>query len=283
MSGPLGILGPGTLGLSLGQWAAERGQEVRLLGRSTPHAQRALVTLRERWQVLAHQGKLTLEEATTLEARVSAWDGTGIEGCEALLEAVPENPELKAAVWREVAPRLNPSTLCLTGSSALPVGSLAQASELAGRLLGFHLFVPVRRMRIVELVAPEDTAPHWKDRAEVLAGDLGLRVARVRDGVGYAAARMSLALGLEAMRLLEEGVASAEDLDALMQVGYGHPVGPLELSDRVGLDLRLAIVDRLQEVHGDRFCAPRGLRDRVQGGQVGLKAGQGFISWPEEP
>jgi 3-hydroxybutyryl-CoA dehydrogenase len=283
MNGALGILGPGTLGLSLAQWAAERGLDVRLLGRDPAHGLRGAQNLRERWQTLVARGKLTPEAAGTLDARVSGHGWEGLQGCATLLEATPEDPGIKSRIWREVAETLDPGTLCLTGSSALPVGPLAAAAGLPGRLVGFHLFVPVRSMRVVELVLPEGTPSPWEDRAESFANQLGLRIARVKDGVGYAAARMSLALGLEAMRLLEEGVATAEDLDALMRMGYGHPVGPLDLSDRVGLDLRLTIADRLREVHGERFQAPDSLRALVAQGKVGRKSKGGFYPGEGEP
>jgi len=282
MTGVLGILGPGTLGRSLAQWAAECGLEVRLVGRDRDHAEAARLDVVRRWEVLVRKGRL--EEGTHARAleRLTAHGPDGLRACGTVLEALPENPALKARAWRALAPTLAPGTLCLTGSSALPVTDLDAAAALGGRLLGFHLFVPVRSMRIVELVVPADRDPALATRAAALGEALGLRVARVKDGAGYAAARMSLALGLEAMRLLEEGRASAEDLDALMRLGYGHPIGPLALSDRVGLDLRLAIVDRLAEAHGARFAAPALLRQRVAEGALGRAAGRGFLDWPGE-
>lgn len=280
MTEVLGILGPGTLGRSLAQWAAERGLEVRLLGRDRAHAQRALAELHRRWEVLIHKGRLTREAVDAAAAALSAPGPEGLGGCTVLLEALPEAPEGKAQAWEALRPALAPETLCLTGSSALEVGALDRAAGLGGRLLGFHLFVPVRSMRIVELVLPGYTQAPDRARAEALAAHLGLEVAPVKDGPGFAAARMSLALGLEAMRLLEEGVASAETLDALMRLGYGHPVGPMELSDRVGLGLRLAIADRLAAALGPRFEAPAELRRRVAAGDLGRATGRGFLDWP---
>ncbi|HJW34925.1 MAG TPA: 3-hydroxyacyl-CoA dehydrogenase family protein [Holophagaceae bacterium] len=284
MTEVLGILGPGVLGLSLAQWAAEQGLQVRLMGRDRAHAERGLIELNHRWEVLTRKGKVLPEARETFTHRVRPLAPGQWEDCTALLEATPEDPHLKARVWESLRGNLPPHLLCLTGSSALPVGTLARAAGLEGRLLGFHLFVPVRSMRVVELVAPSDNASEPIARARSLAERLGLRVAQVRDGAGYAAARMSLALGLEAIRLLEEGVASAEDLDVLMKLGYGHPRGPLELSDQVGLDLRLAIADRLREAHGDRFEAPELLRRRVGQGMLGQKTGQGLqAQLPEKP
>ena len=148
-----------------------------------------------------------------------------------------------------------------------------------GRLVGFHLFVPVPRMAVVELAVPAGTSQIWVDRARALAFTLHKRVVQVRDQPGFAAARMALALGLEAMRLLEAGVATAEDLDALMTLGYGHPIGPLELSDRVGLDLRLRIAEGLAASGEARFQSPPLLRTKVDERTTGLKAGQGFYQW----
>jgi 3-hydroxybutyryl-CoA dehydrogenase len=137
-------------------------------------------------------------------------------------------------------------------------------------------------MAVVEMAVPRGTSPVWVDRARALGLSLQKRVVVVRDQPGFAAARMALAQGLEAMRLLEAGVASAEDLDALMTLGYGHPVGPLELSDRVGLDLRLRIAERLMASGADRFQPPPLLKTKVEEGATGLKAGRGLYAWTPE-
>ena len=261
----LAILGPGTLGCSLARHAASRGLWVRLLGRDSGHAARALDRLRARGADIS---------------RIAAGGPGDLPGADAVLEALPEDLPLKAEAWRALAPLLPEGALRLTGSSSLPVAELDAAAGLGGRLMAFHLFVPVGRMGVVELVAPEGVPAQDRARAASLAAALDLRLVRVKDGPGYAAARMALVQGLEAMRLLEAGVATAEDLDALLVHGYGHPVGPLELSDRVGLDLRLAIAERLFAETGDpRFEPPRILREKVAEGALGRKAGRGFLAW----
>lgn len=263
----LAVLGPGTLGCSLARHAASRGISVRLVGRDEAHAARALARLKARG---ADPGRLS---AHGLGAEAFA-------GADAVLEALPEDPGLKAEVWRTIQPWLPDPALRLTGSSSLPVAPLDEQIGLGGRLMAFHLFVPVGRMSAVELVAPPGVPGTDRLRAASLASALDLLLVEVQDGPGYAAARMGLAQGLEAMRLLEQGAASAEDLDALMVRGYGHPVGPLELSDRVGLDLRLAIAERLFAETGDaRFEPPRILREKVAEGALGRKAGRGFFAW----
>ncbi|HEX9010727.1 MAG TPA: 3-hydroxyacyl-CoA dehydrogenase family protein [Holophagaceae bacterium] len=282
MTGPLAILGPGVLGLSLAQWAAERGLAVRLLGRDAAHAARGRAEIERRWEAAVQRGRLDPGGRAAASARLEAhpFGPPALAGAGAFLEAVPEVREAKVPVLAAAAAWGAPDLLLLSGTSALPVADLAGDAGLQGRLLGFHLFVPVSRMAVVELVVPDATPGVWVDRARELAGALGKRAARVRDQAGFAAARMALAQGLEAMRLLEAGVAAAEDLDALMTLGYGHPVGPLELSDRVGLDLRLAIAEGIHRSTGDPlFEPPRLLREKVARGETGLRAGFGFYRW----
>lgn len=282
MTDALAILGPGALGLSAAQWAAECGLEVRLLGRDLEHAQRGLRTIQARWEAARLKGILPEEPYQQASARLrgDAFSPEGLEGISFLLEALPEDPDLKASALAKAANWGSADLVLLSGTSALPVTDLAEAAGVRGRLVGFHLFVPVPRMAVVEVAAPPGTPPDLLDRAQSLGKALHKRVVVVKDRPGFAAARMALAQGLEAMRLLEAGAASAEDLDALMTLGYGHPTGPLELSDRVGLDLRLRIADALFRATGEaRFEPPALLRDLVARGWTGRRAGRGFYSW----
>lgn len=282
MKGPLAILGPGVLGLSAAQWAAEQGLEVRLLGRDADHAARGLAEIERRWKASVQKGRLSAQDHLQALARIEArgFDAHALTGVVIFLEAVPEDAEIKRQVLSAAARWAPTDMLMLSGTSALPIGGLAENSGLAGRLLGFHLFVPVPRMAVVELGVPMHTPEGLVSRAQALAEALGKRAVRVRDQPGFAAARMALAQGLEAMRLVEAGVATAEDLDALMTLGYGHPVGPLELSDRVGLDLRLRITEGIHQATGDpRFRPPDLLREKVARGETGLRAGCGFYRW----
>lgn len=282
VTAPLAILGPGVLGLSAAQWAAERGLRVRLLGRDASHAAKGRVEIQRRWEAAVRGGRIAPEALAAALDRLEAhpFAPEALSDAETFLEAVPETPAAKIPVLASAAAWGSPDLLLLTGTSSLPVEALARAAGISGRLQGFHLFVPVPRMAVVELVVPEGTPGTLVDRARNLAGMLGKRVAQVQDQAGFAAARMALVQGLEAMRLLESGTASAEDLDALMTLGYGHPVGPLELSDRVGLDLRLAIAEGIHRATGDpRFQPPPLLREKVARGETGLRAGIGFYRW----
>lgn len=268
VTGTLTILGPGVLGRSLARHAAHQGMAVRLLGRNPARVAEAVAALNR------------LEPAHPVTGGTD-WT-EALDGADAVLEALPENLSIKAEALARLASESAPDTLLLTGTSAIPLGELRLAAALSRPLIGFHLFVPVRRMRMLELVAEAGTPPASLDQARRLAANLGLRVAQVRDQPGFAATRMALVQGLEAIRLLEAGEASATDLDALMAHGYGHPCGPLELSDRIGLDLRLALADQLFARTGDpRFEAPPLLRRLVAEGRLGRRSGRGFHTWNE--
>lgn len=279
----LAILGPGTLGCSLAAWAARCGLEVRLCGRDMTHAQEGVQRIRQAWSRDIAKGRLPGESRMSLEARLKA-TGTlseALDGAQAFLEALPEDTEVKRAAWKGLAPQIAPGTLALTGTSAIPLARLQPVGSPV--LLGFHLFVPVDRMAVVELALPSQAAETDVVRAEALGRQLGKQVVRVRDQPGFAASRMALAQGLEAMRLLERGVATASGLDDLMRLGYGHPVGPLELSDRIGLDLRLRIAEQIWSSEADpRFKPPALLRDLVSQGHVGRAAGRGIYRWTPE-
>ncbi len=280
--GPLAILGPGNLGLSLARHAVERGLEVRLLGRDLAHAEAGVRRVLTQWKRAVSEGRLEPMVFHSRACRLRAmarWE-EGIAGASALLEALPEDLALKAEHWGRMAAAWPRDVLQFTGSSSLPASLIRREAELGPGLQNFHLFVPVHRHLLVELATPPDTPGRLATAAHHFATELGLQVVSIREGKGLAASRMGLAQGLEAMRLLQEGSGSALDLDHLMTLGYGHPCGPLELSDRIGLDLRLAIARFIHASTGDpSFVPPRILEEMVAKGELGRKSGRGFFSW----
>lgn len=279
----LAILGPGTLGRSLASWACLNGLEVRLAGRGGEHADQGRIAIEARWRRELERGRLAPEGVALAQSKLQSCDAweQAVEGADCLLEALPESLPLKAEAWARLDPLCGPAVLRLTGSSSIPLRRIRGEARMASPLLGFHLFLPLDRMQVVELVAEPGTDRRLLERAERLADLLKKRVVAVQDGPGYAASRMALAQGLEAMRILESGAASARDLDTLMVLGYGHPVGPLELSDRIGLDLRLSIAKGLFEEGRDpAFQPPPILVALVEQGHLGMKTGQGFHAWP---
>jgi 3-hydroxybutyryl-CoA dehydrogenase len=200
-----------------------------------------------------------------------------------VIEAVPEELALKQAVFREVD-KLSPSgALLCSNTSSIRIAEIASAVAIPKRVLGMHFFNPVHLMALVEVVHHPGTGPDELQRAVTFARGLGKEPIAVRDSPGFATSRLGVVLGLEAMRMLEEGVASARDIDKAMELGYKHPMGPLKLSDLVGLDTRLHIAEYLLAQTGrEGFRPPAILVQKVREGKLGKKTGEGFHAWPRE-
>lgn len=195
-----------------------------------------------------------------------------------VVEAVPEDLSLKAAVLSQ-ASTLYPDAVLATNTSSLSVTALSSSVESPERFLGMHFFNPVPRSELIEIIVTPTAATATVAMAHRWANALGKQTIEVRDVPGFATSRLGVAIALEAMRMLEQGVASADDIDRGMVLGYKHPMGPLELTDLVGLDVRLAIAEHLASELGPRFEPPEILRDLVAAGRLGKKSGQGFHDW----
>jgi 3-hydroxybutyryl-CoA dehydrogenase len=197
-----------------------------------------------------------------------------------IVEAVPEVIDLKRAIFAELDARAPETAILGSNTSSLSIGAIADATARPDRVVGLHFFNPVHLMKLVEVIVLEGTDPQVRSAVLDFARALGKRPIVVRDTPGFATSRLGLTLGLEAMRMLEEGVASAADIDAAMELGYNHPMGPLALTDLVGLDVRLAIAEHLASTIDDaRFAPPRVLRELVARGKLGKKTGEGFYRW----
>ncbi|MFG2005160.1 3-hydroxyacyl-CoA dehydrogenase family protein [Spirillospora sp. NPDC048911] len=205
-------------------------------------------------------------------------DQRDLAGCELVIEAVPENAELKAEVLAMAAARA-PEAVLASNTSSLSIDGLASGLPAPGRFIGLHFFNPVPVSDLVEIVVGSGTEPALVTQARRWVTALGKTPITVSDSPGFASSRLGVCLALEAMRMLEEGVADAADIDTAMTLGYRHPIGPLRTTDVVGLDVRLAIAEHLARELGPRFEPPRILRDLVAAGHLGRKTGQGFFTW----
>jgi 3-hydroxybutyryl-CoA dehydrogenase len=213
-------------------------------------------------------------------ARVTAVVGVAhLAASELVVEAVPEVLALKASMLTELEHVVAPSTVIATNTSSLSIDELSAVLDHPERFLGLHFFNPVPASELVEIVVGGATRADLVASARDWVAILGKTPVVVRDSPGFASSRLGLALGLEAIRMLEEGVASAEDIDAAMTLGYKHPMGPLRLTDLVGLDVRLGIAEYLAVKLGDRFEPPALLREKVGKGELGRKTGRGFYEW----
>lgn len=278
------VLGAGTMGHGIAQVAALSGCDVVLRDVDEAAIERGLAGIRRSLEKAVEKGKVTRSQADAALARISPIVdlARSVAGADLVVEAVPERLDLKRGVLAEVAGAAPAGAVLATNTSSLSIDALAQALPEAdrGRVVGMHFFNPVPVMKLVEVVR----GPRTGEEATRLVLDLASRMGKepivVRDSPGFATSRLGVAIGLEAIRMLEEGVASAEDIDKAMTLGYNHPMGPLRLTDLVGLDVRLGIAEYLSKALGPRFEPPALLREKVKAGSLGQKSGQGFYNWP---
>ncbi|MEV6691118.1 3-hydroxyacyl-CoA dehydrogenase family protein [Micromonospora sp. NPDC051196] len=273
------VVGAGTMGLGIAYVAAGAGYAVELVEVDRARGGAAVERLAQLWDRAVQRGKLTAEQAAANQAAITLRAGLGEVAVApaVIVEAVPERLELKRAVLAE-AEQLEPALLG-SNTSSIPIADLAGGLARPERFCGLHFFNPVWAMALLEIVVGPATAPETTAAARVLADRLGKDPVVVRDMPGFATSRLGVTLGLEAIRMVADGVASPADIDKAMVLGYRHPVGPLELTDLVGLDVRLDIARTLQAAYGDRFAPPPLLVELVAAGRLGKKSGQGFYHW----
>jgi 3-hydroxybutyryl-CoA dehydrogenase len=196
-----------------------------------------------------------------------------------VVEAVPELVDLKLSVLSLVEKTVSPTTVIASNTSSISIAELGSALGDPARLIGMHFFNPVPASTLVEIVRAPATDAGVVEKVREWVAQLGKTEVLVNDSPGFATSRLGVCLGLEAIRMLEEGVADAESIDRAMELGYRHPMGPLRSTDLVGLDVRLAIAEHLAKTLGDRFAPPALLREKVAKGELGRKTGQGFFTW----
>ena len=273
-----GVIGGGTMGAGIAHLLLAGGHDVTLAEAGAERAGAARQAVTRSLTKAAERGKLSSTPADLLTGLTVVEDLADLPPeAELVVEAVPESVDLKRRVLAQVA-SVCPHAVLASNTSSLSISALAEG--LPGeRLLGMHFFNPVPVQELVELVHHAGVGPDVVTKVRGWAEALGKTVIEVRDSPGFATSRLGVAVGMEAIRMLEEGVASAEDIDTGMRLGYGWPMGPLKLTDLVGLDVRLAIAEHLAAELGPRFTPPALLRDKVDRGELGRKTGQGFFTW----
>ncbi|MFE2429282.1 3-hydroxyacyl-CoA dehydrogenase family protein [Streptomyces sp. NPDC059373] len=281
MSKQIGVVGAGTMGLGIAYVFAAAGYATTLVEPNAGRARLALETIRKQAERAEQRGKLDAVAAKALPDRVElAGEVVQLrEGLDLVVEAVPERIELKREVLAAAEDRK--PVLLATNTSGLSVDTLAASLNRPDAFLGLHFFNPVWSMPLLEIVRGAQTGEAALDLAREAAAAIGKETIVVRDAPGFATSRLGVAIGLEAMRMLEDGVAGAEDIDRAMELGYRHPMGPLRLTDLVGLDVRLDIARHLAGTYGPRFDPPQVLVDKVAAGELGRKSGKGFYDWSQ--
>jgi 3-hydroxybutyryl-CoA dehydrogenase len=275
----VGVLGGGRMGAGIAHAFLVKGVDVVVVERD----EAAALAGRERVEASAAKSIERNPQSGGLKEMASrlsvSVDYAAFGDRELVVEAVPEDWALKIAALRKVEDHITPGTVLASNTSSLSVSGLAEELQRPQDFLGLHFFNPVPASTLVEVVIGKQTLPELVERARSWVHGLGKTAVVVNDAPGFASSRLGVAIALEAMRMVEEGVASAEDIDNAMVLGYKHPTGPLRTTDIVGLDVRLGIAEYLQSTLGDRFAPPQILRDKVAQGQLGRKTGAGFYDW----
>jgi len=275
------VIGAGTMGRGIAQVLAMAGVDTCLVDLDAGVLASALETVGAALDKGVQKGKVTASEREAALAHLSTSTdlAANCAGVQVAIEAVPEILELKRRIFTDLTERLGPEVLVATNTSSLSVGDIAAAARHPERVVGMHFFNPVHIMKLVEVVRAGETSSEAVETAMDLARRLGKEPISVEDSPGFASSRLGLVIGLEAIRMLESGVASAEDIDKAMTLGYGFPMGPLRLTDLIGLDVRLSIAEYLAGELGEHFQPPQLLREMVEKGELGRKSGRGFYEW----
>ena len=276
------MIGAGTMGHGIAQVTAMAGYDVRLHDPQPLALEKALARISENLARGVERGKVSADDAEAARRRLAAADTLkdAAAGAWLVIEAVPERMEIKERLFADLYGFAPADAVLATNTSSLSVSRIAAATGAPDRVIGLHFFNPVHIMKLLEVVRGGDTSDETLEAALAYARRIGKEPIVVTDTPGFASSRLGVVLGLEAMRMVEQGVASPQDIDRAMELGYNHPMGPLKLTDVVGLDVRLGIAEYLhRELGGDQYAPPELLRRMVAEGKLGKKSGRGFYDW----
>lgn len=278
------VVGSGTMGRGIAQAAAAGGFSVVLNDMDSSILDAALAAIRKALEKGVSLGKLARGQADEILGRISAETDLprAATAADFLIEAVPEKMALKTALFSRIHGMVSEHVIFASNTSSLSITEMAEGSGRPDRFIGMHFFNPVHLMKLLEVVRGDKTTEATLERALAVGKRMGKETIVVNDVPGFASSRLGVALGLEAMRMLESGVASAADIDRAMELGYHHPMGPLRLTDLVGLDVRLSIAEYLfSKLNSEAFRPPEILRQKIREGKLGKKTGEGFYQWKD--
>lgn len=278
----IAVFGAGTMGHGIAQVAAQAGFKVALYDIKQEFVDKGLASIKGNLDKGVEKGKVTAEQraAALSNLRGCTTVPDAAKSVQLVVEAVPEKLEIKQGLFRELDSLCGAEAIFASNTSSLSIAKIAGATKRADRFLGMHFFNPVHIMKLLEVVVTAQTSEATLATVRELGAKLGKDCIVVKDFPGFATSRLGVCLGLEAIRMVEQGVASAADIDKALELGYAHPMGPLKLTDLVGLDVRLNIADYLHgELKSEVFRAPQLMRDMVKSGKLGKKSGEGFYKY----
>tara|TARA_B100000029_G_scaffold190340_1_gene188193 strand:+ start:196 stop:1080 length:885 start_codon:yes stop_codon:yes gene_type:complete len=276
------VIGAGTMGAGIAQVCAQTGWETRLYDAFPEGLQKGMDSIHSFWNKGIARGKTTEQQKSEWSANLNSYEdmSKAVSDADLIIEAVPEIMELKQSIFRQLEEIAPPHSVLATNTSGLQIGKIAGATGCSERVIGMHFFNPVPLMSLLELVRHDSCSDETVAAAQSIGSAMGKETILVRDVPGFATSRLGVVLGNEAVRMLADGVASASDIDTAMRLGYKHPMGPLELSDLVGLDVRRDILNNLAEAFDDDRYLPHPMLDRlVDAGDLGKKVSKGIYKW----
>ena len=277
------VLGAGTMGQGIAQVAASTGFVTRVFDAASERPALAIQSIDKQLAKLVEKGKIqAADRSSTLSSLTPASTiGAACAGAELVIEAAPESMDLKVTILNEAKATAQKTAVLASNTSSLSLTELGARTGEAHRVIGLHFFNPPPVMELLEVVRGLSTSQATVDAALAFAKAFKKSPIVVNDSPGFASSRLGVMLGAEAIRMVETGVASAADIDRAMELGYRHPMGPLKLTDLVGLDVRLAILEHLHREVGEQFRPPPLLRTMVRAGKLGKKTGEGFYVWKD--
>lgn len=276
------VIGAGTMGRGIAQIAAQAGYNVWLCDQDKSKLEEARKALSDLWVKLVQKGKLTADQHAACETKLhhTTLLAEAVQPADVIVEAIIEQLQPKRTLWTQIDALAKNTALFGSNTSSIPIAQLATAVTAPERFIGLHFFNPPALVPLLEIVVAPETSEATVARSKTFGERLQRKLVVVKDSPGFATSRLGVVLALEAIRMIEAGVASAADIDTAMEVGYGHAMGPLRTTDLVGLDVRLAIAETLhQTLGGAHYEPPALLRRLVQEGKLGKKAKQGFYAW----
>ena len=279
------VVGAGTMGAGIAQVCAQVGWDTRLYDTFPDGLQKGMDSIHTFWDKGIAREKTTQKQKSEWSANLSMFEDMtkAVADVDLVIEAVPEIMELKQDIFRQLEEIAPTHAVLATNTSGLQIGAIARATGCPERVIGMHFFNPVPLMSLLEIVRHDSCSDATVEAAQSIGSTMGKETILVRDVPGFATSRLGVVLGNEAIRMLADGVASASDIDTAMRLGYRHPMGPLELSDLVGLDVRHDILNNLAEAFDDDRYLPHPILDQlVEAGELGKKTGKGIYDWSED-